>query len=274
MAKLFSLWVGNNFNSICRLTMASTLKWNHTLTLFSYEENINLPGVQVIDANSIIKHNKIYKVRNSYASFSNEFRYTVLKYFPAFGTRIDMDMVILKSFAINENDFCFGFEDKYTVNNAILKYPSNSHLADFLLFNSQTKGENKWGETGPKILTNGISQFDLHKHALNRSVFYPIGPWELPLLLFPGLSSIAKKRVKDASGIHLWNELLVRFGFKANFKPPKNSFLEYLYVENGIDVDDLIESSPSFLYIWSLRFLLGFAKHLIHSIFKKMKIVN
>ena len=79
MTSLFSLWIGSQLSIYEKLTLMSAKKYDYDFTLYCYGE-IKVPeGIRIADANQIIPFSEVRKINNSFASFSNRFRYKVQK---------------------------------------------------------------------------------------------------------------------------------------------------------------------------------------------------
>ena len=136
MARIFSLWVGSNLSVYEKLTLASALKHNHDFTLFSYEPLEVPTGIIIADANLVIPKSEIKQINQSFASFSNRFRYTVLLS-QSFDAWVDMDIVLNSEKLPSNMGYRFGYENKRVVNNAVVGYPAESVLAKKLILNSE-----------------------------------------------------------------------------------------------------------------------------------------
>lgn len=268
VSRVFSLWIGPKLSIYEKLTLASAIKFQHVFTLFCYEP-IDVPsGIIMADANEIIPREQIQKVNNSFAAFSNNFRYRALD-LGKYGSWIDMDIVFSSKYIPSDRGYTFGFENENIINNAVLNYPVNSILSRKLIQESNSL-EAKWGATGPLLLTKIIQQEALRPLVQKRDVFYPIGPWEVDLLLSSRKVKIIEKKIANSHTIHLWMNILQRFGFPKDKLPPKNSYLRILLEEFGLIDPTLLTLSKVDLVKWNLKFMAGKIKHLLANIARKV----
>jgi len=268
MAHVFSLWIGSPLSVYEKLTLISAQRFGHIFTLFCYE-SIEVPdGIIVADANNIIPMNQIKNVNNSFAAFSNTFRYKVLQ-LNQFDAWVDMDIVFNSRILPSRMDYIFGFENKTIINNAVLGYPGESDLSEKLIQQS-SQYEQKWGATGPALLTNLIQEERLSLHVQNKETFYPIDPWQVNFLLSTRKISRVQEKVKDSHTIHLWMDILKRFGFQNNKLPPKSTYRGNVLEEFGLLDLDLPTMSRLELLKWRSRFYLGKCKHFVANIGRKI----
>jgi hypothetical protein len=268
MARVFSLWIGSQLSIYEKITLVSAQRFGHEFTLFCYEP-IEVPdGIIIADANDIIPIDQVRKINNSFASFSNQFRYMVLQT-NQFDAWVDMDIVFNSENLSSNMDYIFGFENTTIINNAVLGYPGSSELSRKLI-QSSTHFEKKWGGTGPALLTKLIQQEGLSSHIQKRETFYPIDPWEVNLLLSPGRQRIVQEKIKRSQTIHLWMDILKRFGFNNTKLPPRNSYMRTMLQDFGLLDLTLPTISLFELLRWRYRFQFGKCKHFAATVGRKM----
>ena len=76
------LWIGSQLSPVEELSIRSFLAHGHEYHLYAYGQIQNVPeGAVLRDAGEIIPSHKIFKYRDydSYAGFSNHFRYKLLR---------------------------------------------------------------------------------------------------------------------------------------------------------------------------------------------------
>jgi len=270
MAHVFSLWIGSPLSIYEKLPLISAQRFGHKFTLFCYE-SIEVPdGIIVADANNIIPMNQIRKVNNSFASFSNQFRYRVLQS-NQFDAWVDMDIVFNSGILPSRMDYIFGFENRTIINNAVLGYPGESDLSEKLIQQS-SHYEKKWGRTGPALLTKLIQEERLSLHVQNKETFYPIDPWEVNFLLSARKISQVQEKIKDSHTIHLWMDILKRFGFNNNKLPPKSTYMRNMLEDFGLLDLDLPTMSRLELLKWRSRFYFGKSKHFVANMGRKINL--
>ena len=100
-----SLWIGDRLSTMEKLCISSFLQNVNDFHLYTYDKVKGVPeGTVIKDANEIVPSDMIfkYKEHNSYAGFSNIFRYKLL--FDKGGYWVDTDNVCLKPFTNIESN--------------------------------------------------------------------------------------------------------------------------------------------------------------------------
>lgn len=250
-----TLWVGDTFSQIERLSLSSFVKCGHTVHLYTYGPIKNVPaGVKILDANEILPQKSIVKYEFGFKQqlkwylsmlknfrvfsqhrnvgiqfFANTFRYKML--YLKGGWWVDTDIVCLKKFNFDE-EYVFAEEHNkvegiITVNNGVIKVPPKSELMR-RLYEESAKisvaegGKVKWGTTGPLLLTKLVKELKLESFNKKPEVFNPI-PW------FKGEEIVkADTVVPESYSIHLWNEFWRFSGLDKNASYPPTSIVEQL----------------------------------------------
>jgi hypothetical protein len=225
-----SLWIGDTFSNIEKLSAASFIKNGHEYNLYCYNDIKNLPdGIKILDANDIIPESEIfcYQVgigKGSFSAFSNFFRYKLI--YEKGGYWADTDVICIKNFS-PEEDYVFSKEIECVQNG--IEYGEHTAScffyskpkADFLKAcydECLTKDKNslQWGEVGPKLFNKKIEEFNLNKYLKSYSVFNPI-PWNQIVILFdPNFDY--EYIINNSYCIHLWNEVWRRNDVNKNMK--------------------------------------------------------
>ena len=108
MITVQSLWIGDSLSELEALCIRSFLFHGHPFHLYTYGNVDNIPeGTVIRDASEIIAEDQIYRVRDSLAIFSDQFRWELLS--REGGCWVDMDMICLKPFEF-ENEIVFGLQ--------------------------------------------------------------------------------------------------------------------------------------------------------------------
>ena len=105
------LWIGSRLSPMEEISIRSFLANGHEYHLYAYSRIENLPeGTILRDANEIVSSEKIFKYRDydSYAGFSNHFRYKLL--LQNGGWWADLDLICLKPFDF-KTGYVFSSED-------------------------------------------------------------------------------------------------------------------------------------------------------------------
>jgi len=230
-----SLWIGKELSVMERLSISSFLKNGHPFHLYVYDDVSGIPeGVTILDASKILSPDRIFKYKNhnSYAGFSNLFRYKLLLEKGAYW--VDTDVVCLKEFLHNE-EYVFTaermpsrfFRNKLKFGSCIIKVPKDSAIMDYCYKESAKKDSNRlfWGQTGPHLLTRAIKKYKMKSFVADPEVFCPINWWDLNQLISesPGINAL-----KGSQAVHLWNEMWRRNNIDKSAQFDKNSIYEKL----------------------------------------------
>ncbi|HWN11944.1 MAG TPA: glycosyltransferase [Pyrinomonadaceae bacterium] len=201
------LWIGPGLSVMEQLSIASFLGNGHEYHLYVYDALKNIPtGTVVRDANEILPSAKIFQYREqkSYAGFANFFRYKLL--LERGGWWVDTDTICLKPFDFPEDhifatEICRGSE---VVTSGLIKAPTGSRVMAYAWDVCQTKKPEllSWGETGPRLMGEAVSEFSLEKNVKPHQTFCPLGFAEWDRVLLPNENI----DLEDSYAIHLWNE--------------------------------------------------------------------
>lgn len=213
------LWVGTELSVMERMCINSFLRNGHRFHLFVYSDVENIPaGTVVQDGEEILPASAIFRYRDngSYAGFSNFFRYELL--WKRGGWWVDLDTICLRP---------FHFADEYVIGSepiaaggshpisGVLKVPQQSALMQYLTkaCRSKDRASLKWGETGPKLIAEGIRLLSLQDRVTASDAFCPLGWYDWEQVIDPE-ASIPLEATSVA--IHLWNEMWRRQGKDKN----------------------------------------------------------
>jgi Glycosyltransferase sugar-binding region containing DXD motif len=209
------LWIGAELSVMERLSITSFMANGHQFQLFIYSDVKNIPGGTVIrDGEEILPASSIFRYRDSgsYAGFSNFFRYELL--LKNGGWWVDLDTICLRPFRFAD-DYVIGSEPvadggSHPIS-GVLKTPPRSPLMEYLTQVCRGKDREtlRWGETGPKLVADGIKQLSLERYVQASDAFCPLGWYEWDQVLDPmALVSLETPSL----AIHLWNEMWRRHG--------------------------------------------------------------
>jgi hypothetical protein len=230
MALFRSLWIGAALSPFERLCIQSFLAHGHAFELFVYHPVANVPaGCRVANAREILPENQVFAYREggSYAAFANWFRYKLL--FDLGGWWVDADVVCLAS-EIPHPPIALARQDATLVNNAILKFPAGHPAMQFAYDTAVARGRNvKWGQAGPKLVTQIVQRFDLERWLAPSQSFYPISWQQFAVLLRPSKRDAVAARTAGATFLHLWNDMFRRAGYNKDCRPPAGSYLRELF---------------------------------------------
>jgi hypothetical protein len=212
------LWIGSELSVMEQMSIASFLANGHSYHLYVYDAIKNVPeGATLLDAGEILPSSRIFKYKRyqSYAGFSNYFRYKLLM--EKGGWWADSDLICLRHFDFSEA-YVFGTEmDKgiQVISAGVLKAPPGSDLMSYAwgVCDSKDPEQLAWGETGPKLIARGVAEFSLEGYAKPANVFCPISYNDWRKVLEPG---IGLPPDPATYAIHLWNEMWRRAGMDKN----------------------------------------------------------
>jgi hypothetical protein len=213
------------------LSIASFLANDHSYHLYVYDDVKHVPAGAILeDAEAIVPASMIFKYKDadSYAGFSNYFRYKLL--LDRGEWWVDTDVVCLRPFDFEE---AYVFASEVTssgaelTTSAVIKAPAGSRLMRFAWESCLSKEPHKieWGETGPRLMQQAVARFQLERFRKPYTTFCPVTHprWRSMLEadagpMLPG----------DAYAVHLWNELWRRAGQDKNGLYPASSLYERL----------------------------------------------
>jgi Alpha 1,4-glycosyltransferase conserved region/Glycosyltransferase sugar-binding region containing DXD motif len=254
LATVQMFWHGAPLSRIERLCMASFIAQGHPLHLYVYEAPAALPnGVRVMQAEEILPRARLFRHRRtgSLGPFSDWFRYRLLE--ERGGIWADADVVCLAPLVYPQDEI-FGWQDAHYINNAVLGLPAGHKLAAWIAgacadpnralpydgvgmrlrkwrrryLGGNRRAAVRWGEYGPK----GLTQAARHLSYLNRAQpcthFYPVRceDWRL---LFESRQNAGPLWTPESRALHLWQEMMKQTpGFDKDGRFPADSPFEEL----------------------------------------------
>ncbi len=213
------LWIGAELSVMEQLSIASFLSNGHRFHLFVYSDVKNVPaGTVVRDGEEILPASAIFRYRDngSYAGFSNFFRYELL--WKHGGWWVDLDTICLRPFRF-AGDYVIGSEPVAAGGShpisGVLKTPAQSPMMQYLTETCRAKIREtlSWGETGPRLVADGIRRLSLEECVQATDAFCPIGWYEWDKSLDPNFSLSSET---PPWAVHLWNEMWGRHGKNKN----------------------------------------------------------
>jgi len=247
-----SLWIGGELSVMERLCIASFLRNGHEFHLYAYNDVTKVPeGAVLKDAGDIIGSDRIfkYKDRDTYAGFSNVFRYKLL--FERGNYWVDTDVVCLKPFT-SESDYVFAKSKRvksdggdlvpFWIESCVIKTPPGAEVMNYCYEESIKRNpkELNFGDIGPGLLEVGLNKFNLEKYVAAAGVYCPLTytEWKRVISGSPFISGIdqAKMFFRRSLSVHLWNEMWRESGTDKNQRFPAVSLYEILkrkYLKDG-----------------------------------------
>jgi hypothetical protein len=259
LERLNSLWVGDEFGYIERLCIVSAMVKGHPFTIYSYSpERLRgvPPGVDIRDAREVMPDafaGKYFEVRWA-ALLADFFRYALLA--KGLGYWVDLDLYFLKPFDF-EQEYVFGWEHSASINNAVLRVPSQSLMirdlrelpkpnwrppffgpkrSFFFYWTRFIKGDIHpedlpWGTFGPALITYLAKKYRVAKLAQEPSVFYPVRYQDADVLFSAPAAVVESMLTPQTRAVHLWHS---KFTEAAKTRPPQGSYLEHACRSYGI----------------------------------------
>ncbi len=234
--KIQTLWIGERLSPLERISLCSFLAHGHQVDLYAYSDVANVPeGVAVRDAAEILPPSTIFKYRDydSYAGFSNYFRYKLL--LERGGYWIDSDIVCLRPFDF-ETDHVFATEPRESppepspvgMVSCVLKAPAGSSAMKYAWESCRAKDPARlvWNETGSWLMKQCVEELGMQTCAQPPEVFCPLAPWLWRRFLEPGADLGITHR---SYSIHAWNEMWRREGGDKEAYPDPRSYYHYLW---------------------------------------------
>jgi len=214
-----------------RLSIASFLANGHSYHLYVYDDVKHVPtGATLKDANEVLPASMIFKYKDadSYAGFSNYFRYKLLV--DRGGWWVDSDVVCLRAFNFDE-EYVFASEvsssEAEVTTSAVIKAPAGSSVIKFAWETCVSKDSQniQWGETGPRLIHEAVMRFRLERFRKPYTTFCPV--------THPRWRSVLDAKMdaalpSDACTVHLWNELWRRAAQDKNALYPASCLYEQL----------------------------------------------
>jgi mannosyltransferase OCH1-like enzyme len=222
-----SMWHGHELTDMEKLSISSFLYHGHDYHLFVYE-NLDVPeGVILKDANEIISQKKVFqdfKLKGSFANFSDVFRYKLL--LEQGGYWVDTDVICIKpldfpnNYVVASEKIEKGSDEearfgKSIPNGCVIKAPMGSDMIDYCYYKSKRISQRNydWWELGPPLLHEATNKFDLSEHICSPNLFNPISWWEWKDIIeynFLIKLKLKFRFIQDVYAIHLWSSMWKR----------------------------------------------------------------
>lgn len=230
-----TLWIGGTLSWVEELCLKSFVTAGLRVLLYTYDSQMTAPsGVEICQASEILPREMVFENANrpgTYAAFSNIFRYRLLQKKDTIW--VDSDVLAGEN-PLPEDAYLFGRESRKFINGAILKAPRDSDFLQIMLQHAldTDPGTIQWGQLGPKLVTSTAARLDISHLAQNARTFYPVNYRQVWRLFDPSQLDWCSQKVKHASTIHMWNEVLRGRGIK-EVRPPEGSFLSNIAEKVG-----------------------------------------
>ena len=217
MAKIAMLWFHNPMTGVQRLSIRSFLHHGHDVTIFTYGAIEAPDGVSFADAGEIISEDKIFKSHDSFAAFSDVFRYRLLAQTDYIWA--DADTVCLRP-DWDFNEYLFSFQEPFKVTNNVLGYPQGSQLAKRLVDECVYQEGKAYDELGPVLLTRLVAELGLGGYVLPSETFNPLHWTHYSAPFNEALTADVFRKCEGSHAVSLSNYLLKYHGFDRDNFPP------------------------------------------------------
>lgn len=239
-----SLWIGDNLSVMEKLCISSFLKNGHPFHLYTYGTVKNAPkGTLLKDAGEIISPDKIfkYKDRDTYAGFSNVFRYKLI--LEKGNCWVDTDVICLRPFDFTQEYVFSGvanwkfynpFSAILRIHSFVIKAPPGSEIMKYCyeVCSGKNSKEIVWGEIGPRLLEAAVIKFGLENYVLKHGTFTTINWPDWKRLISSSLLVSWQERARIAlhrsRSVHLLNEMWRLNSIDKNASFPKHCIYEQL----------------------------------------------
>ncbi|MYM37522.1 hypothetical protein GTP38_24655 [Duganella sp. FT94W] len=215
------LWVSGPISAVEELCVSSFLRKGYQVSLWTYDRQLRAPdGCAVRDAREILPESSLFlNSRQSYAGFSDWFRYAVLQSHG--GLYADADVIAVRpaaelpgqAFMVSERNRSRGA----IINGNVLHLPAprQGGLIDQarLYAANLPKHKVRWSEIGPRLLTALARIYPEHGFAVQPPEFAnPVDWWRCPDALFDEESPLPA----GCHFLHLYNEMWRQAGIDKN----------------------------------------------------------
>jgi hypothetical protein len=168
------------------------------------------------------------------ALHANHFRYALLETLG--GWWVDTDVMLIGTSLPATNIF-IAQQSNRELNNSVMRFPAGHPLMKAARERAAAELENaRWGDTGPKLLTELQPAYAPDMPIAPRESTYAIGPDEFQKFLLPEARDEVDERTLNSTFVHLWNEMWRRAGIPKNIAPPKGCWLDRMFERHQIPV--------------------------------------
>jgi hypothetical protein len=226
------LWIGDSLGPIGQLSIRSFLAHGHRYHLYTYGKVEGVPrGATVRDAAEILPAARIFKYRDhdSYAGFSNHFRYRLLLL--RGGIWADCDVVCLRklrlpAFAVAQEE---NFDGTTQCASCLVAAPKGDELmrAAEAICDAADVRTLQWGMTGPKLMTRLARELGREAGLLPVEAICPVpfARWQDLISPEPLVQARVREEIRPAQAVHLWHELFRRAGVHDRAQFPAGSLV-------------------------------------------------
>lgn len=221
------------------LCLSSFVAAGIAVELFSDAPVSGLPaGVTRRHAREILDHDVAFYRHEfdgpSPSLHSNHFRYALLEKLG--GWWIDTDVILFAS-SLPAVDVFIARQSDQELNGSAMRFPPQHALMKAARERTAAVLENaRWGDTGPKLLTELQPIHAAGAQIAPSESSYPIGPDEFQKFLLPAAREEVDERTASSTFVHLWNEMWRKAGVPKNIAPPRGCWLDRMFERRQIPV--------------------------------------
>ncbi len=228
MTRFGMLWVGESLSKIQEISLSSFLYHGHEVSMFVYNKKLKVPdGVIKLDANEIVSESEIFMVKNTYAAFSDVFRYQMIN--KTGMPWVDADTICVSGDWNFKNNIYAGYERKIVVG-GVLSLPQEHPALKYMIKKSSEFNKEKinWTEVGPALVNETFRKFKLMRHVYSEETFCGIHYSKWKNLWEPQYLQEIKELEKRSHSISAYNSMATFSGIDKN-NLPEGSAMEYFY---------------------------------------------
>ena len=233
-----SFWHGQ-FSSYEALCLSSFVAAGIQVELFCEGPVAGLPdGVTQRDSRDILDRDVAFYQYEfdgpSPSLHANHFRYALLEAIG--GWWVDTD-VLLTAESLPAAGIFLARQSEQKLNGSAMRFPAGHPLMKAARQGTASALENaRWGDTGPKLLTELQPVHGPDIPIAPRESTYAIGPDEFHKFLLPEARDEVDERISNSTFVHLWNEMWRKAGVPKNIAPPKGCWLDRMFERYRIPV--------------------------------------
>jgi hypothetical protein len=165
---------------------------------------------------------------------ANHFRYALLEAIG--GWWVDTD-ILLTAASLPAAGIFLARQSEQELNGSAMRFPAGHPLMKAARQLTASALENaRWGDTGPKLLTELQPVHAPDIPIAPRESTYAIGTDEFQKFLLPKACDEVDERISNSTFVHLWNEMWRRVGVPKNIAPPKGCWLDRMFERYQIPV--------------------------------------
>jgi hypothetical protein len=226
-----TFWHGA-FSPYEALCLSTFLHAGIAVELYSYHPVAGLPeGTILKDAREILDRDVAFYQHEfdgpSPSLHSNEFRYALLDRLG--GWWVDTDVMLVAP-ALPDVDSFIAQQSDRELNGAVMCFPAGHPLIRAARERTSARAKDvRWGEVGPKLLTELQPRLAPGMQPSPREAAYAIGADEFQKFLLPEACEEVERCVSGAAFVHLWNEMWRKAGIPKTIAPPKGSWLDRMF---------------------------------------------